>query len=187
MNKGEMSIPPHNLHSVIDRQELNEACLKIAEEVDAAYMDTEEPLIVVGLLKGAFIFMSDLVRHLRTPCQLEFMSVSSYGHTTESSGDIRIQQDLDVSVHGRNVLLVEDIVDTGRTFSHVVELMYARNCKTVRTCAMLDKPSRRKVPLQLDFRGIEIQDVFVVGYGLDYAGMYRQLPYIAQVVFEKPD
>lgn len=137
-------------------------------------------LVLVGILKGAFVFLSDLVRHIEIPITIDFVAISSYGKSTKSSGIVRLVKDLDESVENKHVLLVEDIVDTGWTLrlSYIVENLYARKAASVRICTLLDKPSRRKAEVQLDYIGFEVPDRFVVGYGLDFQGYYRNLPYI---------
>lgn len=135
-------------------------------------------LLVVGILKGAFVFMADLVKEIKLPINLDFMVVSSYGASTKTSGVVRIVKDLDEEIEGRHVLVVEDIIDTGLTLNYLVGILQSRNPASVKTCTLLDKPERRKVPFTPDFNGFSIPDKFVVGYGLDYAERYRNLPYI---------
>ncbi|NPV69468.1 MAG: hypoxanthine phosphoribosyltransferase [Firmicutes bacterium] len=137
-----------------------------------------KPVIAVGILKGAFIFLSDLARSLRCLASFDFMGVSSYGASTSSSGVVRITKDLEESIEGRHVLIVEDVVDTGLTLRYLCEALKARKPASLKVCCLLDKPSRRKVPVTLDYVGFEIPDAFVVGYGLDYNEKYRQLPFI---------
>lgn len=151
-------------------QELGERITKDTNEV--------EDLLVVGILKGAVPFLADLVRAMPRPVQLDFMAVSSYGNATSSSGEVRILKDLDRSVEGRDVLIVEDIIDTGITLSYLVELFMRRGARSVKIATLLSKPSRRERPVDVNYIGFEIEDLFVVGYGLDYAGDYRNLPYI---------
>jgi hypoxanthine phosphoribosyltransferase len=150
----------------------------LAREIEAAYPGGE-PIHLVGVLKGAFIFMADLVRQMSMRVTLDFMAVSSYGSGTRSSGEVRVQKDLDFGIEGRHVIIVEDIVDTGLTLSYLQEILRARAPKSLRTACLLSKPSRRQVPVAVDFVGFTIEDRFVVGYGLDYAGRYRNLPEIA--------
>lgn len=138
-----------------------------------------QSLVVIGILKGAIIFLSDLVRAITVPITLDFIAVSSYGASTSSSGAVRILKDLDTEIEGKNVLLVEDIVDTGLTLRYLSDNLRARKPAIFKTCTFLDKPSRREVDVQLDYNGFTIPDVFVVGYGLDFAERYRQLPFIA--------
>jgi hypoxanthine phosphoribosyltransferase len=133
---------------------------------------------LVSVLKGSFVFLSDLVRHMGTRVTLDFMAVSSYGKGTSSSGEVRLLKDLDVGIEGRDVVLVEDIVDTGLTLSYLQDILRARGPRRLRTACLLSKPSRRQVEVALDYTGFEIDDRFVVGYGLDYDERFRNLPYI---------
>ncbi len=137
-----------------------------------------EPLLV-GVLKGACVFVSDLMRAIDLPLAVEFMAISSYGSQTRSSGEVRIIKDLDTPVEGRDILVVEDIVDTGLTLSYLLASLHTRGARSVRLAALLDKWERRERPVQIDYLGFRIPDAFVVGYGLDYAERYRNLPYIA--------
>lgn len=138
----------------------------------------DEPIHVIAVLKGAFVFMADLVRTISGPVSLDFIAVSSYGGGTASSGQVRLLKDLDRSIEGRHVVIVEDIVDTGLTLSYLQEILWAREPKSLRTACLLSKPSRRKVGVPVEFVGFTIEDRFVVGYGLDFDEQYRQLPYI---------
>jgi hypoxanthine phosphoribosyltransferase len=142
-------------------------------------------LHVVAVLKGAFIFLSDLVRRIPGPVSLDFMAVSSYAKGTTSSGEVRLLKDLDISLDGRNVIIVEDIVDTGLTLTYLQDILRARNPKSLRTACLLSKPSRRQVDVRVEYVGFTIEDRFVVGYGLDFAERYRNLPNIA-IVNEQP-
>ena len=134
--------------------------------------------LVICVLKGAFIFMADLSKNISIPIELDFMAVSSYGNSTKSSGEVRIVKDLDVSVEGRDVLIVEDIIDSGLTLSYLIDVLERRNALSVNVVALFDKPGRRTVDLNADYTGFTIPDAFVVGYGLDYAEKYRNLPYV---------
>lgn len=163
---------------LIDEEEIAEIVKKLGEEITACYQQGGGELIVVGLLRGSFVFMADLVRKIHYPLVVDFMAVSSYGDGTESSGDVKIVMDLDESVEGKHVLLVEDIIDTGNTFKKVIRMIKNRNPKTLKVCTFLSKPSRRKYEIKIDFCGKEIADEFVCGYGLDYAQKYRNLPYV---------
>lgn len=169
------------------------AILARVEELGAAitsdYPDSTRPLLLVGVLKGATLFLADLVRHINRPVEFDFVAVSSYGAATVSSGEVRVLKDLDASVSGKDVIIVEDILDTGLTlrFSYLVESLRARNALSVRICVLLDKPRRRRVPVDVSYRGFEIGDLFVVGYGMDYAERYRNLPYVGCVQFDDPD
>ncbi|WP_409343904.1 hypoxanthine phosphoribosyltransferase [Paenibacillus sp. MBLB4367] len=135
-------------------------------------------LLVICVLKGAFIFMSDLVKSISVPLEVDFMAVSSYGQSTKSSGVVKIIKDLDVPVEGRNVIIVEDIIDSGLTLSYLIDVLERRNALSVSVVALFDKPARRTVDLEPDYKGYTLPDAFVVGYGLDYAEKYRNLPYI---------
>ncbi len=137
----------------------------------------KEPLLV-GILIGAFVFLSDLLRHISIPCGVDFMATSSYGDATESSGIVRILKDLDQSIEGRHVLIVDDIIDTGLTMDYLLETLRARYPASLRVCALLDKVPRRRRAVRIDYRGFEIPDKFVVGYGLDYSGRYRNVPFV---------
>ena len=134
--------------------------------------------LVICVLKGAFIFMADLSKNITIPIALDFMAVSSYGNSTRSSGEVRIVKDLDTSVEGRDVLIVEDIIDSGLTLSYIIDVLERRNAKSVHVVALFDKPGRRTVDLNADYTGFEIPDAFIVGYGLDYAEKYRNLPFV---------
>ncbi len=140
-----------------------------------------EDLLVIGILKGANVFMGDLIRKIDLPIQIDFMAVSSYGHSTQSSGVVKINKDLDCEVEGRNVLIVEDIVDTGLTLKYLAENLHSRGLKSLKICALLDKPERRKTEIKIDYKGFDIPDVFIVGYGIDYAEKYRNLPFVASL------
>jgi hypoxanthine phosphoribosyltransferase len=137
-----------------------------------------DSLHLVCVLKGAFVFLADLVRALPMACTLDFMAVSSYAQGTTTTGEVRLLKDLDVALDGRHVVIVEDIVDTGLTLTYLQDILRARGPKTLKTACLLSKPSRRKVNVPVDYIGFTIEDRFVVGYGLDYAGQYRNLPYI---------
>ena len=154
----------------------------LAKDIHDAFADTEK-LVVVGLLRGSFVFIADLVRELDLPVEVDFLEASSYGNATESSREVRILKDLNGEIGGRDVLIVEDIVDTGHTLKHVIALLNARGPRRLKTIALLDKPSRREVDVRADWVGFEIPDEFVVGYGIDYAQRNRNLPYIGKVRF----
>jgi hypoxanthine phosphoribosyltransferase len=155
---------------------------ELAEEISVKYADTDK-LVVVGLLRGSFVFISDLVRELDLPVEVDFLETSSYGNSTESSREVRILKDLRGEIEGRDVLVVEDIVDTGHTLNHVLHMLESRKPKRMDVCALLDKPSRREVDISASWTGFEIPDEFVVGYGIDYAQRNRNLPYIGKVRF----
>lgn len=135
-------------------------------------------LLAIGVLKGAMPFMADLLKHIDTYLEMDFMDVSSYGSSTVSSGEVKIIKDLDTSVEGRDILIIEDIIDSGLTLSYLVELFRYRKAKSIKIVTLLDKPSGRKADIKADYVGFEVPDAFVVGYGLDYAERYRNLPYI---------
>ncbi len=141
--------------------------------------DFPDDLHVIAVLKGAFMFLSDLVRHTPGHVSMDFMAVSSYAKGTTTSGEVRLLKDLDTTLHGRNVVIVEDIVDTGLTLTYLQDILRARNPRSLRTACLLSKPSRRQVDVKVEYIGFTIEDRFVVGYGLDYAEQYRNLPYIA--------
>lgn len=151
---------------------------ELATEIDAAYA-ADEVLHLVSVLKGGFIFLADLCRMLRHPLTIDFMAATSYGTEKESSGDVRLIKDLDASIEGRHVVLVEAIIDTGRTVAWVQRQLRARGPRTLRTVCLLNKPARRKVEVAIDHVGFTIENRFVIGYGLDYGERYRELPYVA--------
>jgi hypoxanthine phosphoribosyltransferase len=138
----------------------------------------QEDLVVICVLKGAFMFCSDLIKKINRPLNLEFISLSSYGDSTQSSGNVRLEMDITCNVEGKNVLIVEDIVDTGLTIKTLLSMLELRNPKTVKLASLLFKPAKLKHNVEIDYLGFEIEDKFVIGYGLDYAGRYRELPYI---------
>jgi hypoxanthine phosphoribosyltransferase len=154
----------------------------LAGEITDYFRGTDR-LVVIGLLRGSFIFIADLVRELDLPVEVDFIEVSSYGNSTESSREVRIMKDLRGEIEGRDVLLVEDIVDTGYTLTHVLECLGTRHPRRIEVCALLDKPSRREVDVRAKWIGFEIPDTFVVGYGIDYAQRNRNLPHIGSVRF----
>lgn len=142
-------------------------------------------LFIIGVLKGANVFLSDLIRRIELPLEIDFMAVSSYGYSTESSGVVRIIKDLETDIHQKDVLIVEDIIDTGLTLKYLYDNLKSRNPSSLKICTLLDKPERRKVHLEVDYVGFKIPDEFIVGYGIDYAEKYRNLPYIATVKFSE--
>ncbi|KRL87085.1 hypoxanthine phosphoribosyltransferase [Ligilactobacillus apodemi] len=158
------------------QQEIEEITAKLGKQITTDLKD-KNPLVIC-VLKGAVLFMADIVRQIDTYCELDFMDVSSYGDATESSGEVKIVKDLDVSVKSRHVLIVEDIIDTGRTLERLVELLKHRQAASVKICTLLDKPERRVKSVVPDYVGFEVPNEFVVGYGLDYTGHYRNLPYV---------
>ena len=162
---------------LVQSDELAHRVRELAAEVSRDYEG--EDLFLVGVLKGAVFFLSDLMRHLEVRCEVDFMAVSSYGSSTDSSGIVRILKDLDVPIEGREVLIVEDIVDSGLTLSYLLRTLQARNPASVEVCALLTKPERRKVDLPIKYVGFEIPNRFAIGYGLDHAERFRNLPYVA--------
>lgn len=162
---------------LIPEEVLQDRIRELGRRIAVEYHD-KDPLLV-GILTGAFVFLADLLRAISIPCQIDFMATASYGVGTESSGIVRILKDLDQSIEGRHVLIVDDIIDTGLTMDYLLETLKARYPASLRVCALLDKVSRRRREVAIDFKGFEIPDKFVIGYGLDYAGRYRNLPYIA--------
>lgn len=156
---------------------------EIAEQIMEEYKG--ETIHLVCVLKGGVVFMVDLAKKIKLPVTMNFMDVSSYGDNTQSSGSIKILMDLDESIEGKNVLLVEDIIDSGRTLSHLVKLLSQRGPKSLKICTLLDKPDRRVTKINVDYIGFTIPDAFVVGYGLDYAQKYRNLDYIGVISFEE--
>lgn len=154
----------------------------LAKDISTHFADTDK-LVVVGLLRGSFVFIADLVRELDLPCEVDFLETSSYGNDMQSSREVRILKDLRGEIEGRDILVVEDIVDTGHTLKHVIGLLQSRNPARLEVCALLDKPSRREVDVKATWTGFEIPDEFVVGYGIDYAQRNRNLAYIGAVRF----
>jgi hypoxanthine phosphoribosyltransferase len=162
---------------LVQPDELKERVRSLGEAVSVEYADRD--MLLIGVLKGAVFFLADLMRHIDIPCEVDFMAVSSYGSATDSSGVVRIIKDLDTPIEGRHVLIVEDIVDSGLTLQYLMRNLGARNPATLDVCALLTKPDRRKVELPIRFVGFEIPDRFAIGYGLDFAERYRNLPYVA--------
>jgi hypoxanthine phosphoribosyltransferase len=162
---------------LVEEDDLNRRVGELAQEISRDYQ--ERDLLLVGVLKGAVFFLSDLMRQLEVPCEVDFMAVASYGSSTDSSGVVRILKDLDRSIEGREVLIVEDIVDSGLTLSYLLRTLRARNPASLEVCALLTKPERRKVELPIRYVGFEIPNRFAIGYGLDHAERYRSLPYVA--------
>lgn len=156
---------------------LDAKCRELASAIDADYIGKE--LVLVGILKGSFMFMADLVRRTTIPLEIEFMAVSSYGSSSESSGVVRILKDLDTDIKGKHVLLVEDIIDSGTTLTYLMEYLRGRGAASVEIVCLLDKPARRTRDLPVRYVGFVIPDAFIIGYGIDYAEHYRNLPYVA--------
>ncbi len=159
------------------KETLEETIRRLAAQISQDYAGKE--VLLIGILKGAFIFLADLARHLTIPHTVDFMSLSSYGATATTSGEVRIIMDLRTFIRGKHAIIVEDIIDTGHTLLYLQQLLGARQPASLRTCVLLSKPDRRKVTVPIEYLGLEIPDDWVVGYGLDYAERYRTLPYIA--------
>lgn len=163
-----------SLRLLISAQEIQKRIEELGAEIDRDY-PTGDPVYLIAVLKGAFIFLADLARVLKTPARVEFMGISSYGRGTTTSGEVKLIKDLDVSVEGHHVIIVEDIVDSGVTLSYLMKLLAQRKPKSMRIITLLDKPERRQSPVHVDYVGFKIPDEFVVGYGLDFAEDYRNL------------
>ena len=168
---------------LITEEEIREATARLAAQIEEDYKG-EEDIVFVGLLKGSVQFMADLLKHIDMMCKIDFMCVSSYGKGTKSTGRVNIIKDLSEPIDDKNVIIVEDIIDSGNTLSFINKYFSAKNAKSVRICTLLNKPSRREVEIDVDYVGFEVEDEFVVGYGLDYDQKYRNLPYIGEIVFE---
>ena len=162
---------------LVQPDDLGHRVRQLAGEISRDYRGMD--LLLVCVLKGAVFFLSDLMRHLEVPCEVDFMAVSSYGSSTESSGVVRILKDLDTPIEGRDVLVVEDIVDSGLTLKYLLKTLRARDPASLEVCALLEKPDRRKVDLEIKYTGFEIPNRFVIGYGLDHGERFRNLPYVA--------
>lgn len=162
------------LEVLIDRDTIMAKVKELGQRISEDYKGKE--LVVIGVLKGASIFLADLVRHISLPIIIDFMDVSSYGDSTRSSGIVKIIKDVDINIEGKHVLVIEDLIDTGLTLNNLKDLFRTRGALSVKLCTILDKPARRKVQVEVDYTGLTIPDEFVVGYGLDYAGKYRNLP-----------
>jgi hypoxanthine phosphoribosyltransferase len=161
---------------LIDEERLRTRVAELGEEISADYAGKE--LLLIGVLKGAVFFMADLMRQLDVPCEVDFMAISSYGDSTDSSGVVRILKDLDINIDGRDVLVVEDIIDSGLTLSYLIRNLEAREPASLEVCALLTKPARREIDVPVRYVGFEIPNRFVIGYGLDFAERYRNLPYV---------
>jgi len=162
---------------LIDEDALSSRVAELGAEVSADYQGRD--LLLIGVLKGAVFFMADLMRHVTVPCEVDFMAISSYGDSTDSSGIVRILKDLDINIEGRDVLVVEDIIDSGLTLSYLMRNLESREPATLEVCALMTKPARREIEVPVRYTGFEIPNRFVVGYGLDFGERYRNLPYVA--------
>lgn len=174
----------NDIKSVLFSEEMiKEMVSGLGKQISEDYKDKN--LLLVSVLKGSVIFMSDLMRSITIPCEIDFMSVSSYGNKTKSSGTVRILKDLDRDIAGYDVLLVEDILDSGKTLNYLIDMLYARNPASIRICTLFDKPERREVDIYADYKGDSVPDEFIVGYGLDFAEKYRNLPYVGVLKDDK--
>jgi hypoxanthine phosphoribosyltransferase len=173
---------PYEIDTLIDEAAIARRVAELATEIDGAFADTRK-LVLVGLLRGSFIFIADLARRLTVPVEIDFLEVSSYGNEIVSSREVRVLKDLRGEIAGRDVLVVEDIIDTGLTLDAVMRMLRARDPARLEICALLDKPARREAEVKARFTGFEIPDAFVVGYGIDYAQANRNLPFIGTVRF----
>jgi hypoxanthine phosphoribosyltransferase len=167
---------------LIDEETLRGRIVDLGEEISKDYAGRD--LLLVGVLKGAVFFMADLMRHLDVPCEIDFMAISSYGTATDSSGVVRILKDLDINIESRHVLIVEDIIDSGLTLSYLMRNLEARGPQTLEVCALMTKPERRRIDVPVRYVGFEIPNEFVIGYGLDFAERYRNLPFVAVLADE---
>lgn len=162
---------------LVSEEDITSKVKELGKQITEDYKDKD--LMLIGILKGAVIFMSELAQNIDLPVQMDFMAVSSYGKSSVSTGEVKIVKDLDFSVEGRNLLIIEDIIDTGYTLSYLIDNLKKRGAKSVKVCTLLDKPDRRKADIHVDYLGFIVPDEFIVGYGLDYAERYRNLPYVA--------
>ena len=161
---------------ILDEETINQRIKELGENISRDYKDRD--LVLIGVLKGSVMFMSDLLKYITIPCSMDFMAVSSYGSSTKSSGVVRILKDLDFEIEGKDVLVVEDIIDTGITLKYLIEYLKGRKANSLEIICLLDKPERRKSEIEVKYTGFTVPDEFLVGYGLDYAEKYRNLPYI---------
>lgn len=166
---------------MISSEEIQAKVKELGDKINAHYAQSDKELVLIGLLRGSVIFMADLCRSIEKPHELDFMTVSSYGGGTVSSRDVKILKDLDGEIHGKDVLVVEDIIDSGNTLSKVVEMLKTRNPNSIELCTLVSKPSRREIDLEVKFLGFEVEDRFIVGYGLDFDQKYRHLPFIGEI------
>ncbi|WP_437615690.1 hypoxanthine phosphoribosyltransferase [Erwinia sp. V71] len=167
---------------MISEAEIKSRIAELGKQISEHYRDSGSDMVLVGLLRGSFMFMADLCRVVDVPHEVDFMTASSYGSGMASTRDVKILKDLDEDIRGKDVLIVEDIIDSGNTLSKVREILRLREPKSLAICTLLDKPSRREVDVNVEYVGFSIPDKFVVGYGIDYAQRYRHLPYIGNVV-----
>lgn len=161
---------------IITKNQIDEKVKELGKIIARDYFGKK--LMLIGILKGSVVFISDLMREIDIPIEIDFMAVSSYGMSSKTSGIVKIIKDLDEDIEGKDILIVEDIIDSGITLNHLKEFFKTRNVKSLKICTLLNKPERRKVDIEIDYTGFDIPDKFAVGYGLDYAGKYRNLPFI---------
>lgn len=173
-----MTVP---MRVMISTDEIQAKVKQLGEQINQFYANSDKELVLIGLLRGSVIFMADLCRTIEKPHELDFMTVSSYGGSTVSSRDVKILKDLDGNIQGKDVLVVEDIIDSGNTLSKVVEMLQTRNPSSIELCTLVSKPSRREIELDVKFLGFEVEDRFIVGYGLDYDQKYRHIPFIGEI------
>ncbi len=172
----------HTVDVMISEQEVKARVAELGRQISEHYRNSGSDMVLVGLLRGSFVFMADLCRAIDLSHEVDFMTASSYGGGMNSSRDVKILKDLDEDIRGKDVLIVEDIIDSGNTLSKVREILQLREPKSLAICTLLDKPSRREVPVPVEWIGFSIPDEFVVGYGIDYAQRYRHLPFIGKVI-----
>ncbi|WP_294912155.1 hypoxanthine phosphoribosyltransferase [Tatumella sp. UBA2305] len=176
----------HRVEVMISEQEIKQRIAALGQQISADYRDRGNDIVLVGLLRGSFMFMADLCRAIEVSHEVDFMTASSYGSGMSSTRDVKIMKDLDEDIRGKDVLIVEDIIDSGNTLSKVREILSLREPKSLAICTLLDKPDRREVHVDVEYVGFTIPDEFVVGYGIDYAQRYRHLPYVGNVVILEP-
>lgn len=166
---------------LISAEEIQIKVQELGQKINAHYANSDKELVLIGLLRGSVLFMADLCRTIQKPHELDFMTVSSYGGGTVSSRDVKILKDLDGEIRGKDVLVVEDIIDSGNTLNKVMEILQTREPNSIELCTLISKPSRREIELEVKFMGFEIEDKFIVGYGLDYDQKYRHIPFIGEI------
>ena len=182
----EVYIMKHTVEVMISEEEIRQRITALGQQISADYRDRGNDIVLVGLLRGSFMFMADLCRAIDVSHEVDFITASSYGNGMSSTRDVKIIKDLDEDIRGKDVLIVEDIIDSGNTLSKVREILRLREPKSLAICTLLDKPERREVNVDVEYVGFAIPDEFVVGYGIDYAQRYRHLPYVGKVVILEP-